>query len=142
LTKAKSSYSLNKKIAAYACFILALGIILGAMAAHALEKLISAEQLNSFETAVDYHIYHGLGLLILSFFGKVLTEKQLTLLFRLFVTGLIFFSGSIYFLSTSTVYGLQNINSIVGPITPIGGLILITTWVVFGVMLLKKKANS
>ena len=133
---------MNTKIAAYACFILALGIILGAMAAHALEKLISAEQLNSFETAVDYHIYHGLGFLILSSFGKVLSKKQLTILFRLFVTGLIFFSGSIYFLSTSEIYGLQEMNSIIGPITPIGGLILITAWIVFGIMLLKKKANN
>lgn len=132
---------MNTKIAAYACFILALGIILGAMAAHALEKLISAEQLSSFKTAVDYHIYHGFALLILSFFGKVLTEKQLTILFRLFVTGLFFFSGSIYFLSTSEIYGLQEMNSIIGPITPIGGLILITSWVIFGVMLFRLKSE-
>lgn len=141
MTKAKSLFDLNTKIAAYACFILALGIVLGAMAAHALEKLISAEQLNSFETAVDYHIYHGFALLILSLFEKVLTKKQLTILFRLFVTGLIFFSGSIYFLSTSEIYGLQNLNNIIGPITPIGGLILIITWITFGVMLFKKKTN-
>ena len=130
---------MNTKIAAYACFILASGIVLGALAAHALENLISTKQLSSFKTGVDYHIYHGLGLLILARFGKVLTSKQLTTLFRLFVVGLIFFSGSIYFLSTSEIYGLQKINSIVGPITPIGGLILITTWIIFGIMLIRLK---
>ncbi len=115
-----------------ACFLLALGVVLGAFAAHALKQQISADKLLIFETGVRYHMIHALALLILSLNASFFKEKLLKFTVRMLLAGIFFFSGSLYFLSTFEVTGLYEIRSILGPITPIGGLCFITGWVVLG----------
>lgn len=111
-------------------------IVLGAFGAHALKKLLTEAQLVSFETAVKYQMYHALFLVFLastSFFG----EKEKTVAFGLTLAGVLFFSGSIYLLSTQSITGLKT--KLLGPITPIGGLLLIGAWTYLIFRLLAKK---
>ena len=110
-------------------------IILGAFGAHALKLKLSIEQLSSFETGVKYQIYHALFLLLLSFSN--ISEKVKKTVLYLVVDGVIIFSGSIYMLSTRQISGLEL--SFLGPITPIGGLLLISAWTILFIHFIKKK---
>ena len=113
---------MEKKILLAACILGFLAIIFGAFGAHALKKTLTPEQLTSFETGVKYQMYHALFLLFVGM-TQIITLKEKTVLFYLVLVGVIFFSGSIYILTTSTITGIKS--KIVGPITPIGGLFLI-----------------
>ena len=110
-------------------------IILGAFGAHALKLKLSIEQLSSFETGVKYQMYHALFLLLLSFSN--ISEKVKKTVLYLVVAGVIIFSGSIYMLSTRPISGLEL--SFLGPITPIGGLLLIVAWTLLFIYFIKKK---
>lgn len=111
-------------------------IILGAFGAHALKVRLSVEQLSSFETGVKYQMYHALLLLVLSF-NSHCTEKLKKTLFYLIVSGVLLFSGSIYLLSTRVISGFEL--KFLGPITPIGGLLLIVAWIFLFMHFIKKK---
>lgn len=93
-----------------------LAVAIGAFGAHGLQSILVAnDRVDTFETAVKYHMYHALALLItgilLQFFPGKLLENSVWL----FITGIFIFSGSLYALC------LTNIR-ILGAITPIGGL--------------------
>jgi len=98
-------------------------VIAGALGAHALEKSLSADQLDSFETAVRFQMYHALAFLALGAISYGPKIKGLATVFWLWLIGTIFFSGSIYLLVLTQIN-----SSILGPITPIGGSILIFGW--------------
>lgn len=100
------------------------GVMLGALGAHALKKILPSEQLLSFETGVRYQIFHALLLLIIAIFGS----KVNSIISRLIIIGVLLFSGSIYLLSLNKILQIDLMN-ILGPITPIGGLCLIAAWV-------------
>ncbi len=104
----------------------ALSIILGAFGAHAFKKILSSERLESFETGVRYQMYAAFFLLIVGYILKFETsqEKWISLLM---IFGTILFSFSIYFLSFQDYW---NVNlKFLGPITPLGGLLMIISWV-------------
>ena len=100
-------------------------VILGAFGAHAFKKVLSIERLTSFETGVKYQMYHALLLLIIGFFFKFDTgiEKWAS---WCIILGVLLFSFSIYFLSFQEVLGVNL--KFLGPITPIGGLLMIVGW--------------
>lgn len=103
------------------CLIGALTIVLGAFGAHALQESLSLEQLDSFETAVRYQMYHVIVMLIIlmtSFFN----QRQQNVIVRFFLVGIFFFSGSIFAIS----FGIDPKN--IWFITPMGGLFLIVGW--------------
>ena len=127
---------MEKKILLAACFLGFLAIILGAFGAHALKKTLTPEQLISFETGVKYQMYHALFLL---FVGntQIITLKEKAVLFYMVLVGILFFSGSIYILTTSAITGIKS--KIFGPITPIGGLFLIVSWGYLFYAILTKK---
>lgn len=104
----------------------ALGIILGAFGAHALKKIFNDEQLKNFETGVKYQMYHALLLLIVGFNTTYFTN-YLTTIYYFITFGIILFSFSIYGLCISSA--LNKKIKILGPITPIGGLLLLFAWV-------------
>jgi uncharacterized membrane protein YgdD (TMEM256/DUF423 family) len=106
----------------------AISVILGAFGAHALKELISPDQLVSYKTAVQYHQIHTLAMLMTAFFYKQAPSKLLQWVFYGFTIGVLFFSGSIYLLSCKDLFGISN-TSLLGPITPIGGLIFICSWI-------------
>lgn len=104
----------------------ALSIILGAFGAHAFKKILPEEKINSFEVGVRYQMYSALTLLLIGFFFdfSVYSER---LAFYSITAGTILFSFSIYFLSFAD-YWKKNLKFL-GPITPLGGLLLIIGWV-------------
>lgn len=103
------------------------GVILGAFATHGLKPELSSAAISSFETGVQYQIYHALLLLIIGNI-KQPEVKNGNLLFYLLVLGIILFSGSIYLLSTREITNL-NIGFL-GPVTPVGGSLLILCWII------------
>jgi len=104
----------------------ALGIIFGAFGAHALKKIFSEDQLKNFETGVKYQMYHALLLVIIGFNIKYIISYE-NLLFYSLTFGILLFSFSIYGLCITSA--LNKKLKILGPITPIGGLLLLLGWV-------------
>lgn len=118
----------------------ALAVILGAMGAHALKEggQMTDVQLNSWDTGSRYQMYHGLALLAVGILGKVFGEtKMLKAAMWLFIVGVLFFSGSIYLLSTRNITGFEA--GFLGPVTPVGGLLFISGWICLIVSTLKHK---
>jgi uncharacterized membrane protein YgdD (TMEM256/DUF423 family) len=101
-------------------------VILGAFGAHALKEVLSESQLNSFQTGIRYQFFHGLAILILSLNSKQFTDR-LSNITKIMSAGIILFSFSIYLLNIQDLIGFSM--SYLGPITPIGGLLLITSWI-------------
>ena len=127
---------MNKKIVLTALVFGALAIVLGAFGAHGLKKILNTEQLSSFEVGVKYLMYHALFLLFLGT-TNFLAEIEKAIPFYLTVVGTLFFSGSIFLLTTSAVSGIDF--KFVGIVTPVGGLLLILAWIWIFVKILKKK---
>ena len=115
----------------------ALAVILGALGAHALKSVLPEAQLASFETAVRYHIYHSLALLLVVVLANQM-GKSLKVTLWLFALGTLLFSGSIYCLASIPLHGLEAIRFL-GPITPVGGLLLIAGWISLAIAALKSK---
>lgn len=127
---------MEKKIILTAGFFGMSAIILGAFGAHALKNVLTAEQLVSFETGVKYQMYHALFLLFLGMNTHLPLKTKKTIL-TLIILGIIFFSGSIYLLSTKAVTGIDF--KAIGVVTPIGGSLLIAAWAVLTFNFFKKK---
>lgn len=102
-----------------------VGVILGALGSHALKALLAPEALESFEVGVRYQMLHALLLLAVEAL-PILSEHYKRIIGRLVVSGVLTFSGSIYLLSTRAISGLDL--SFLGPVTPVGGLLLIAAW--------------
>jgi uncharacterized membrane protein YgdD (TMEM256/DUF423 family) len=127
---------MDKKILLAAAFLGITAIVLGAFGAHALKKVLSVEQLQSFEVGVRYQMYHALFLLFIGVFA-FLNEKERLLIFWLTILGVLFFSGSIYLLATNGITNLKT--KFLGPVTPLGGLLLISAWGYLFYAILSKK---
>ncbi|GAA4233003.1 DUF423 domain-containing protein [Postechiella marina] len=127
---------MNKKILIAAALLGIIGIVLGAFAAHGLKTLITVEAQKTFETGVRYQMYHAFLLLFVGSSNFIL-DKTKMYVFYLVLIGLLFFSGSIYGLATNELSSF-NFKSI-GFITPIGGLLLIVSWVLLFIDFLKIK---
>ncbi len=119
-----------------ALIIGALAIVLGAFGAHGLKKFLAIEQLNSFEVGVRYQMYHALFLLFVAQTNYV-TDKQKMVVFLLTLFGIVLFSGSIYVLATSTITNIKA--KFLGPLTPLGGLLLISSWIYLFYCIIAKK---
>ena len=116
---------MDKKIILTALVFGFISIVLGAFGAHALKKVLTPEQLSSFEVGVRYLMYHGIFLLFVGTTQMLLPEHKNTV-FYLTLFGSMLFSGSIFLLASSGATGLNF--KFLGPITPIGGLLLIASW--------------
>jgi uncharacterized membrane protein YgdD (TMEM256/DUF423 family) len=100
----------------------ALSVMIGAFGAHGLEGLlIESGRFDTFETAVKYQFYHSLALLLVGLIMQTNISKYLTWATNLFVLGILVFSGSLYVLSITNY-------TMLGAITPIGGLFFILGW--------------
>lgn len=126
----KSKDKMDKKIISTGAIFGMLAIILGAFGAHALKKVLSIEELSTFETGVRYQMYHAFFLLFIGTINE-LSQKTKKTIYYLVVFGVIFFSGSIYLLATNSMTAFDF--KIIGFVTPLGGLLLIVAW---GVLLL------
>ncbi|HSV11296.1 MAG TPA: DUF423 domain-containing protein [Hanamia sp.] len=115
----------------------ALSVALGAFAAHTLKQNISVNALEIFETAVKYQFYHVFALLIAGIIYKEFPNKFVNWSGKLFIAGIILFSGSLYLLTAVKAVLLANYNWI-GAITPLGGLCFILGWIFLFIGISKK----
>lgn len=129
---------MNKRIILTAAFFGMLAVILGAFGAHGLEGKVSDSQLETWETANRYHFYHTLAMLFLSTFSRA-KSQSIRVSFAAFILGIVLFSGSLYILSTRQLLGIEQVG-ILGPITPIGGLMFIVGWIGLFVAAMKHRA--
>jgi uncharacterized membrane protein YgdD (TMEM256/DUF423 family) len=122
---------MKHKLIALSAISGAISIILGAIAAHQLKNLLSESSLDAFDTAVKYQMFQSLFLVILGISCNSENHKVIKNVALLAFTGMCLFSLSIYLLSTQVI---TNINfSWLGPITPLGGLAMIVSWLLFAV---------
>jgi len=129
---------MNKNLLVTGAVFGVLGIVLGAFAAHGLEKLIDQEDIKSFETGVRYQMYHAFLLLLLGG-TSFLSKKIKSYVFLLVILGVLFFSGSIYGLATNELSSFDFTS--IALITPFGGLLLITAWVLMLIGIMKNQVD-
>jgi uncharacterized membrane protein YgdD (TMEM256/DUF423 family) len=127
---------MNRSILIWGALLGVIAIILGAFAAHGLKPLLSIEKIQTFETGVKYQMYHALFLLFLGSL-PVASEKVKRICFYLTLFGVLFFSGSIYLLATNSLTSFDF--KLIGPITPIGGVLMISAWIVLLISFFKLK---
>ena len=111
-----------------------LAVVLGAFGAHGLENLVEKEAIETWDTGVSYQMYHALFLLIL---GNIdlLSDAWKRWIFRCIVIGIVLFSFSIYLLATNSLTSFDF--KLIALATPLGGFLLITGWVLFGIGIFK-----
>jgi uncharacterized membrane protein YgdD (TMEM256/DUF423 family) len=126
----------NKKLALWGAIFIFLSIALGALGAHALEKVLSPERLKSFLTANQYMSIHGLAFLVLALFPNFVRKPAL-----LMGVGLLLFSGSIFLLVILGQKGID-IPKILALITPLGGITMIAAWLWLALGIFKFKSVS
>lgn len=98
----------------------ASAVALGAFGAHALESTLGANRMDTFETAVRYHMWHALGLMALAFSPRPVRIARISLLI-----GVVLFSGSLYALVFTNA-------PMWGAVAPVGGTALIAGWLLAG----------
>ena len=99
-----------------------LGVVLGAFGAHALKNSLSADMLAAYQTGVQYHLLHALGIVLIAILAASQpTWRRLHLAGWLMAVGVPLFSGSLYLLA---ITGVRTF----GAITPLGGLCFIAAW--------------
>jgi uncharacterized membrane protein YgdD (TMEM256/DUF423 family) len=117
------------RIIRIALILLAMGVVAGAFGAHGLEKVIDERSLKVWNTGVNYLFIHALGLMAIQLIHahQFISSKSAMWSSRLLLVGILFFSGSLFLLSTQAATGINF--RWLGPITPIGGLAFITGWI-------------
>ncbi|WP_323017238.1 DUF423 domain-containing protein [Castellaniella sp.] len=101
--------------------VLALGVATGAFGAHGLRRLVAPELLETWRTAAHYQVVHGLGLLLIAALWSRLAPAPAAWAGGLMLAGMLIFSLSLYAL---VLTGIRTL----GAVTPIGGLLLILSW--------------
>ena len=129
----KSSKKMDKKFLIIAAWLGALSVALGAFGAHTLKEYLTPQSLTTFETGVRYQFYHVFALALTGVLYRSYPNKKIRLAGNLFITGIVFFSGSLYLLS---ILGTENFRWI-GAITPMGGVFFIAGWIFLAIGLQK-----
>jgi uncharacterized membrane protein YgdD (TMEM256/DUF423 family) len=122
---------IGKRFLCSAALLAALAVLLGAFGAHGLKFRLTHEMMAIYQTAVQYHMWHALGLAIVAL--TLLKWPELNLLSwaaSLMVAGIVLFSGSLYALALTQI-------KLVGAITPFGGVAFIIAWILFAAAIWK-----
>ena len=127
---------MSRKLLIAGAFFGMIAVVLGAFAAHGLKPILSAGSMDTFGTGVKYQMYSALFLLIVGGLS-VVSEKVKKVCFYLTTVGILFFSGSIYFLATNSLSSFDF--RVIGWVTPIGGTLLISAWIVLLISCVKLK---
>ena len=99
----------------------ALAILFGAFGSHALKERLSAQSLEVYDIATRYLMFHALGIFLIALLGFQLPKESLEIPVIIMVVGTSIFSGSLYLIAILDFKKL-------GMVTPIGGLLLIVSW--------------
>ncbi len=119
-------------------FLGGLGVVLGAFGAHKLKQLVPPESVQTFQTGVQYQMYHAFALLFAGLlWNRYNGSGQLSASGWCFLIGVLLFSGSLYTLAALKATNKVGLGGI-GILTPIGGLFFIAGWVMLLMVLLKK----
>jgi len=111
--------------------LMALAVMFGAFGAHALKSRIAADMMEIFQTGVQYHVYHALGLLAVGVLALHFPDSgYLRWAGWLMLAGILLFSGSLYLLSMSGIRWL-------GAVTPLGGVSFIFAWILLVIAVIK-----
>ena len=110
-----------------------IAVAAGAFAAHGLKEILSPEYLETFRTAADYQMKHGLGLLLIGILNRQNNNLFNLIAAIIMLAGIVLFSGSLYLLTLTGIKWL-------GIVTPFGGLCFLIAWLTLGInYLLRKK---
>jgi uncharacterized membrane protein YgdD (TMEM256/DUF423 family) len=126
---------MNRNITLFAIFFIGSAILLGAFGAHALKAILTVEKLVSFETGVRYQMYNGLALLIIGIWAKTISPSKVFVVLQ--ILGTILFSFSIYLLCLHEFIPIPKL--VLVPLTPIGGGLLIVSWLIMFISIWKQK---
>jgi len=110
--------------------VMALATICGALGAHALPGRLAPAQMQIYETAVRFQFFQALGLLVLGAVVRGGYSDGLRAAAMLLTAGIITFCGSLYLLAFRVTLGAP---LIVGLVTPLGGILLISGWLMFAI---------
>jgi len=105
----------------------AIAVALGAFGAHGLKQIVSTDAVTVFQTGVQYQMYHTLALLVVAVIYDRLPNRLIMWAGYFFSFGILFFSGSLYLITVLKVAG-KTVPSVVGALTPVGGLAFILGW--------------
>ena len=119
----------------------AIAVALGAFGAHGLKKMVPAETVQTFQTGVQYQMYHALALLLTGVLYEKCYQKFARIAGILFIIGIILFSGSLYLLTAGKVAGTTSLDK-AGIITPFGGVAFIAGWLFLFLAAMKKTERS
>ena len=111
-----------KIVLSIAAFSAMLSVVLGAFAAHGLKSKLSENLLDTFQTGVQYQMYHSLALILLVILYRQMPQSLLIYSAGFMFAGIILFSGSLYMLALTQIKWF-------GPVTPLGGACFIIGWV-------------
>ena len=123
---------MHRKILLWGLLCALLAVVLGAFGAHALKNIVSSDKVIIFETGVRYQFLHAIALILLSLYIQINQSntgphKGLGWVSKFYVSGILCFSGSLYLLTLQPLSSF-NYSKFIGPITPIGGALLILGW--------------
>ncbi len=120
-------YYMHKGLLRTGAITALLAVALGAFGAHGLKKLVEPESVAVFDTGVRYQVYHAIAILITGILFHHFPNKKILYAGYFFLAGIILFSGSLYLLTFFKAQGVVGMSGI-GIITPIGGLMFLTGW--------------
>ena len=109
-------------------------IAMGALGAHALKDILNAAQLQTYETAVRYQMYHVFALLLIGILQNQYPQLALSICKKLVLVGMLLFGGSIYLVLFLTHVSVP-IPFWIYLITPLGGLCYISSWLLLAAKL-------
>jgi len=121
---------MHKNYLSFGIVLAGLAVILGAFGAHKLKELVTPETVSSFQTGVQYQMYHSLALILLAISFERFPNKFMKWTGICFLLGILLFSGSLYLLAglkATDQVGLKGL----GLITPVGGVFFIAGWLFF-----------
>ncbi len=133
---------MHNRILATGSLLSALGVIAGAFGAHGLQKLTSDEKiLEGFRTAAQYQLVHAIALIIVGvLYAGAYSTRWLKWSAGFFIAGILLFSGSLYGLTFLKIQE-SRFSSVIGPVTPVGGLCFIIGWLLLAFAVLQKKKS-
>ena len=114
-----------------------LAVGLGAFGAHGLKKVVSAEDVATYQTGVQYQMYHAFALLFVGILSGRIYNGHVSYAGVLFTAGIILFSGSLYLIVSLHAMS-KAVPKMIGILTPIGGLMFILGWICMLIGILKK----
>jgi uncharacterized membrane protein YgdD (TMEM256/DUF423 family) len=121
---------MHDRLIATGSALLIIAVAFGAFGAHGLKARLTPEALSQWRTGVEYQFIHALGILMLAALADRLKPAAVRWASRAFVGGTLLFSGSLYLLSTRELFNTYSWTLLIGPVTPLGGLLYMAGWTV------------